>query len=156
MISIIAAIGKNHELGLDNKLVFHIKDDMRFFKETTSGHPVVMGHKTWKSLPHKLPNRKNIVISHHDVPGADRSITNLSAFLQEIANAPEEYFVIGGGTLYTAALPYAKHLYLTEINASAPADTYFPKFDKSKYTRIILKKGRENDLAYQITKYTLK
>ncbi|MBR2803381.1 dihydrofolate reductase [Candidatus Saccharibacteria bacterium] len=155
MISLIAAIGKNNELGLNNQLIFHLKDDMKFFKETTTGHPIVMGRKTWESLPGKLPNRKNIVVSHHDIPGADRSISDLSAFLQEIADSPEEYFIIGGGTLYEASLPFAKHLYLTEIAASSSADTFFPYFDKSKYTKTILKKGRENDLTYQIARYTL-
>lgn len=156
MISLIAAIGKNNELGLGNQLIFHLKDDMRFFRETTSGHPVVMGRKTWESLPGKLPNRENIVISHRNIPDADRSASDLSIFLQEIVDSPEEYFIIGGGTLYKASLPYADHLYLTEIDAHASADTFFPKFDKSKYTKTILKKGNENDLTYQIVKYTKK
>ena len=69
MISIIAAIGKNNELGRGGDLVFHIPEDMRYFKDTTTGHKVVMGRKTWESLPHKLPGRENIVVSSRDVTG---------------------------------------------------------------------------------------
>ena len=71
MFSIIAAVGKNNELGKNNGLIFHIKEDMKFFRETTTNHKVVMGLNTWKSLPGKLKNRENIVISEKDVPGPD-------------------------------------------------------------------------------------
>ena len=116
MFSIIAAIGKNNELGKDNKLIFKIKDDMTFFKEKTSGHKIVMGHKTWDSLPGKLKNRENIVISRHDFPGPDQIIHDLDAFIQTNQNTDEEIYIIGGGTVYFQFLPYAQNIYLTEIN----------------------------------------
>ena len=93
MFSIIAAIGKNNELGKDNKLIFKIKDDMTFFKEKTSGHKIVMGHKTWDSLPGKLKNRENIVISRHDFPGPDQIIHDLDAFIQTNQNTDEEIYI---------------------------------------------------------------
>ena len=71
MFSIIAAIGKNKELGKNGDLVFHIKEDMKYFRDTTKGHKIIMGHKTWDSLPGKLPNRENIVISRNQVEGTD-------------------------------------------------------------------------------------
>lgn len=156
MFSIIAAIGKNRELGLNGQLIFHIKEDMKFFRETTSDHKIVMGRKTWESLPGKLPNRENIVVSRNDITGADLIIKDLSKFIAENQNTKEEIFIIGGGMLYAAFLPYAKNLYLTEVDASAPADTFFPKFDKSKYEKTIIKKGSQDDLAYTFAKYTKK
>lgn len=155
MFSIIAAIGKNSELGKNNQLIFHLKEDMKFFRNTTTGHQVVMGRKTWESLPSKLPNRTNIVISRHPVTGADLVVDDLPNFITKHTNTPEEIFVIGGGLIYTQFLPYAHRLYLTEIDASAPdADTFFPDFDKSTYTKEIIKKGTENGINYTIAKYT--
>ncbi len=157
MFSLIAAIGKNRELGARGKLLFHIKDDLRFFKTTTMGHKIVMGRKTWDSLPGKLPGRENIVVSRHPVEGADLSISDLPAFIAKHATSDEEIFVIGGGTIYAEFLPYAQHLYLTKIDAATPdADTFFPDFNSSNYTREIIKKGSQDDLAYVIAKYTKK
>ena len=157
MFSIIAAIGKNNELGKNGDLVFHIKEDMKYFRDTTKGHKIVMGRKTWESLPGKLPNRENIVISRHPVDGADATITDLDEFIKQNENTNEEIFIIGGGMVYATFLDHAKNLYLTEIDASAPAaDTFFPDFDKSKYEKTIIKKGSENDLTYAFVKYTKK
>ncbi|MBR6505693.1 dihydrofolate reductase [Candidatus Saccharibacteria bacterium] len=157
MFSIIAAIGKNHELGRKNELIFHLKDDMKFFRDTTTGHKVVMGHKTWDSLPGKLKNRTNIVVSRHDVPEADQTITDLQSYIDKNKDADEEIFIIGGGTVYHQFLPYAKKLYLTEVDATEPqADTYFPDFDPNNYSRETIKAGTENELKYTINKYTRK
>lgn len=154
MFSIIAAIGKNRELGKNNQLIFHIKEDMQFFRDTTKGHKIVMGRKTWESLPSKLPNRENIVISRHQVEGADHTITNLADFIEQNKNTTEEIFVIGGGMIYTTFLDYAKNLYLTEVDASSDADTFFPEFNKSEYDKTVIKKGSQDDLAYTFAKYT--
>ena len=154
MFSIIACIGKNRELGRQGKLIFHLKDDLNFFKDTTTDHPVVMGRKTWESLPSKLKNRKNIVISRSDFSGPDRVIHDLDQFIAENQDTPEEIFVIGGGEIYQKFLPFAKTLYLTEVDASAPdADTFFPDFDPERYTSDIIKQRKEDGLAYQIVKY---
>ena len=158
MISIIAAIGKNRELGRNNGLVFHIKEDMKFFKDTTTDHPILMGKKTLESIGRPLPNRKNYVaaFSTEELPENVIPVTDLHSFLKQHQDDPEELFVCGGATIYREALPYAKHLYLTEIDASTEADVYFPEFDKQKYTKKILKKGSENDLTFTFAKYTLK
>ena len=102
MISIIAAIGKNNELGLGNQLVFHIKEDMQFFKSTTMGHPVIMGLKTFESIGRPLPDRDNYVASTSAGPAPDGTtkIPDLIAFLKEHQNDPTEYFIIGGATIY--------------------------------------------------------
>ena len=156
MFSIIAAIGKNRELGRKGQLVFHIKEDMKFFRDTTTGHKIVMGRKTWESLPGKLPGRENIVISRHKIPAADATISDLPNFIATHKDTPEEIFIIGGESIYKEFLPYASILYLTEINASADdADVFFPYFDKTNYTKTIIKKGTQDDLTYVFTKYTL-
>ncbi|MBQ3320629.1 dihydrofolate reductase [Candidatus Saccharibacteria bacterium] len=157
MFSLISAVGKNRELGKNGKLSFRIKDDMKFFRETTLNHKVLMGRKTWESLPKKLKNRENFVVSRDEnsvnaKPGpetADKIITDLPKFISENKDTEEEIFVIGGGMLYFELLPYAKNIYLTEIDATDPdADTFFPNFDESEYEKSIIKKGKENALAY--------
>lgn len=154
MLSLIAAIGKNRELGKDNRLLFSIPEDTRFFQETTMGHKVLMGRKTWESLPGKLRGRTNIVVSRNPVEGADEWVKDLGRFLQEKQDTREEIFVIGGGMVYFEALPYAKQIYLTEVEAGAPeADSWFPEFDKSQYKRTVIEKGQSNELAYVIACY---
>lgn len=138
-VSMIAAVGKNLELGKNNDLIWHFKEDMKFFKDTTMGHTVVMGRKTFESLPKALPGRKNIVISsnaEYQAQGAT-VVTSVEEALQIADN--EEIFVIGGGKIYAEFLPYADKLYLTEIDAEcADADTYFPQFNKSDYIKKII------------------
>ena len=157
MISIIACVGKNLELGKDGGLCFRIPEDMRYFKEVTMGHKVVMGRKTWESLPGKLPGRENIVVSHGEVTGADEVVNDFLEFLEENAGSGEEIFVIGGGLIYEMALPYAESLYLTEVDSGCEgADTYFPEFDKSLYKKQIIREGRHDDLAYAFVRYVKK
>ena len=135
-ISIIAAIGKNNELGKGNDLIWHFKDDMKFFKETTTGSTVIMGRKTFESLPKALPNRRNIVISRsrNYSPEGALVVSDIKKALNEADS--DEVFIIGGGTIYKEFLPLADKLYLTEIDAECPdAEVYFPEFDKKKYKR---------------------
>ena len=154
MFSIIAAVGKNNELGKKGDLIFHIKEDMQFFKETTTGHTVVMGFKTWESLPKKLPNRKNIVVSFEEIEGPDECITDLVQFIKDNENTNEEIFVIGGGSIYAQFIDHAKRIYLTEINGEdSEADVFFPTFDKSKYKRTVLQKGNSGKLSYEMCRY---
>lgn len=160
MFAIIAAIGKNRELGQDGRLLFRLKPDLQFFQATTSGHPVVMGRKTWDSLPHKLPDRQNIVVSRHPdqivtkVP--DQIISDLPSFIAASVDDSTEYFVIGGGELYQEFLPYAQILYLTEIDAAAPADTFFPVFAPIAYTKTLIQEGSEHGINFTISQYVKK
>ena len=157
MFSLIAVIGKNMELGKNGKLIFHIKEDMKYFRDTTRGHKIVMGRKTWESLPGKLPERENIVISRHEVEGADLVVHDLEKFIEENEKTDEEIFIIGGGQIYVEFLPYAKNIYLTEVEESdTSADAYFPEFDKNQYNREVIKEGKDNDLVFTFVKYTKK
>lgn len=154
MFSLIACVGKNRELGKNGGLVFHFKEDMQFFKETTMGHKIVMGRKTWESLPGKLPNRTNIVISTQDFEGPDEIIHDVGDFINQNKDSSEEIFVIGGGKIYAEFLPYASKIYLTEVNAEdSDADVYFPNFNKSEFSRKIIKKGSQDDLTFAICLY---
>ena len=154
MFILISAIGENNEIGHNGDLIFHIKEDMKFFKETTEDHTVVMGRRTWESLPGKLKNRQNLVVTHQDLKGPDGIIRNVDDFIVKHKETTEEIFIIGGASVYEKFLPYAKTLYLTEISAPCPdADTFFPTFDKTKYTKKLIKKGSENGLDYSIIKY---
>ncbi len=151
-VSIIAAIGKNRELGKDNKLLWHIKEDLQRFKSLTSGHPIIMGRKTWESLPFKpLPNRTNIVITRNsDSSFARGRLAKLTGSLEEAVevakNAPgsEKTFIIGGGQIYKEALEkgLVDKLYLTLVDADSGADTFFP--DYSDFKKIVSKEKKES------------
>lgn len=138
-LSIIAAVGRNLELGKANDLIWHFKDDMKFFKQTTIGNTVIMGRKTFESLPKPLADRQNIVITNNKNYTADGAevVFSLDEALEACKN--ENVFIIGGGKIYGEFLPRASKLYLTEINDTcADADTYFPQFDKALYNREII------------------
>ena len=148
-VSIIAAVGRNFELGKNNDLIWHFKQDMKFFKETTLGHTVIMGRKTFESLPKALPNRLNVVITSDKGYKAENAVvvSSVEEALKYCEN--DEAFIIGGGMIYKELLPYADKLYLTEIEDSCEdADTYFPSFDKEKYNRTVLKSLDENSIAF--------
>lgn len=154
MFSIIAVIGRNRELGRQGKLVFELPEDMRYFKEKTTGHKVVMGRKTWDSLSGKLDGRENIVVSRGEVTGADKVVRNLAGFICENGGSDEEIFVIGGEAIYREFLPIAQRLYLTEVDTNVlEADAWFPEFDKSEFERVVLGEGQEGDLSYRFVKY---
>lgn len=132
--SMIAAVGRNGEIGINNKLPWDIPEDMKRFREVTRGHTVIMGRKTHESIGRPLPNRTNIVISMDPEYKAQGCVVVNSvedALLRSKNDG--EVFVIGGGHIYEAALPYVDRIYLTEINADFSADTYFPKFDRNEW-----------------------
>lgn len=156
-ISIIAAIGRNNELGKGNDLVWHFKEDMRFFKETTTGNTVVMGRKTFESLLHALPNRRNVVITKNAdyVAEGAEVVTGIEEAMKLTEN--DNVFVIGGGTIYTAFMPFAEKLYLTEIDAEdKDADVFFPSFDKSEYNAEQLTDYNVNGINFKHMLYTKK
>ena len=148
-VSIIAAVGRNFELGKNNDLIWHFKQDMKFFKETTLGHTVIMGRKTFESLPKALPNRLNVVITSDSSYSAE-NIVVVSSVEQALKYCDnEEAFVIGGGMIYKEFLPFADKLYLTEIEDRCEnADTYFPSFDKNEFKRTVVKSTDENGIAF--------
>ena len=130
-INIIAAVARNRAIGYNGDMVYFIKEDLRRFRQLTTGHTVIMGRRTFHSLPKgALPNRRNIVLSRTETnfPGCD-VYTSLNEALKHIADN-EEAFIIGGASLYKEGLAVANRLYLTEIDAVPPhADVFFPEYD---------------------------
>ena len=133
MISIIVAIAKNGVIGDKNSLLWHISEDLRFFKRTTSGHPVIMGRKTYESLGRPLPNRENVVISRtiDSIEGC-RVVRSLEEAIA-LFPAEEEVFIIGGAQIYALALEVADRFYLTRVGHEYEGDTSFPSWDESHW-----------------------
>ena len=153
MISIIAAVSEDYGIGKDNKLLWHIPDDLKRFKNLTYGQSVIMGKKTWESLPKKpLPGRRNIVLTDDPLECIDCSIT---AYSVEDAlgkcGKDDEIFIIGGGSIYRQFMPLADRLYITRIHKKATADTFFPEIDPSIWESIEKEEHKKEDdhvLAY--------
>ena len=154
MISIIAAIGKNNELGKDNNLIWHIKGDLAHFKELTIHKKIVMGASTYKSLPKKLEGREYIILSKSlsNIPDAQiyQNFDDLLAYLNTI---DEEVMIIGGASIYKLFLPYAEVLYLTEIEEESNADVYFPEFDKKDFTKTLSEEHVDDNIKYKFVTY---
>lgn len=158
MISIIVAVSEDWGIGKDNELLWHISEDLKRFKQLTTGKTVIMGKKTWESLPRRpLPGRKNIVLT--DIPN---EIIDGSETVYSIENAlskcskDEEAFVIGGGSIYRQFMPIADRLYITYVHMKAPADIYFPEIDSKKW-KIVKKEhfpaSETNTIPYTYTIY---
>ena len=138
-LSIIAAIGKNNELGLNNNLIWHLPGDMKFFKKTTTYHTIIMGRKTFESLPTLLPNRKHIVLSKRNIDIPEIEVYHsIQDFISKYKDSCEKIFNIGGASIYQALLEYTNEMNLTGIEAKAKADAFFPHFNKNEYEHIVL------------------
>lgn len=154
-LSMIACISRDRGLGYQGGLLWSLPEDMRFFKQTTMGHPVVMGSKTFRSIGRPLPGRQNIVLSRGELDGV-RVIHNKDELDKYLDGLDGEKFIIGGASLYDMYLGDAEVLYLTEVEGEKPADTFFPAFNKADYRREVLKTCK-NDLdltEFNIVKYT--
>ena len=136
MISIIVAVAENGVIGDKNSLLWHIKEDMRFFRQKTTSHPVIMGRKTYDSLGKPLPNRTNVVISRtlNHIEGC----TVVHSLEEAVALFPaeEELFIIGGAQIYAQALAIADRMYITHIEHSYEGDTSFPEWNRAEWRLI--------------------
>jgi dihydrofolate reductase len=131
MISIIVAVSEDWGIGKDNELLWHISEDLRRFKRLTTGNTVIMGKKTWESLPRRpLTGRKNIVLTDNPKESIENSVTAYSIDDALSKCGPEEeVFIIGGGSIYRQFMAIADRLYITHVHKKAPADIYFPEID---------------------------
>ncbi len=145
MLSLIAVIGKNRELGRDNDLLWHIPGDLPRFKKLTTGHPIIMGRKTFESIGKPLADRTNIVISSRPSfhPDGVVVVSSISEAMEKAKNAPgqEETFVVGGGKVFAQTINEADRLYLTVVDITAEADVFFP--DYSHFTKVISQEPQE-------------
>ena len=157
MISIIAAIGKNRELGRGNDLIWHIKEDLKNFKNLTMGKYIVMGKNTYESLPKHLEGRKYIVLSSSLSEIENGLLFNdFNKLLEFIKDIDEEVMIIGGASIYKLFLPFADKLYLTEIDSEEKADVYFPDFNKEDYECNVVSTNEVDGLKYSIVIYERK
>lgn len=168
MLSIIVAVAQNGAIGRDNGLLWHISEDLKYFKATTTGHPVIMGRKTYESVGRPLPGRRNIVLTRGEleIPQIKNPQTTSMEVVDslekvlEIAAGDEEFFIMGGGMLYNATFGLADKLYITRIFAAAEdADTFFPDVNEEEW--IVEKEGEvlhdeENDIDFQFVVYKRK
>ncbi len=153
-LSIIAAIGTNNELGKDNQLLWNLPEDMKHFRETTRGHTVIMGRKTFESIGRPLPNRRNIVITRDTTythPGIE-VVHSLKEAYDLIGATDEEVFIIGGAQLYSEAILRADKLYITHVDGSFEADTFFPEISCEDWERVTTESHmRDNEHAHDYT-----
>lgn len=151
LISIIAALAENRAIGKDNKLLFHIPEDLKHFKKITLGHPIIMGRKTYESIGRLLPERTNIIVTRnpsYKVPGGFVFDSLKKALNYAQKQEKEEVFIIGGGEIYRQTLPLTDKLYLTVVRGKYEADTFFP--DYSEFKKVIKSKERQDE-NYQYT-----
>ena len=156
MVSIIVAVAENGVIGDKNALLWHISEDLKHFKALTTGHPVIMGRKTYESLGRPLPNRTNVVVSRREIeiPGC-RVVHSLEEALG-LFPEDEEVFVIGGAQIYAQALPLADCFYLTRVMHAYPGDTLFPEWDEAEWRLIASEAfpcGREYPYPFSLETY---
>lgn len=158
MFSIIAAIGKNNELGKDNGLIWHLPNDLKFFKEKTMNKNIVMGSTTFESLGRLLPNRHHIVLAFtNDFPKEVEVFNSIEDLLKKYSNSKEEIFIIGGASIYRQFIDLSERMYLTEINAECKdASVYFPTFNKDDWDREVLAENQDDDISYKHVLYRRK
>ncbi|HXF98074.1 MAG TPA: dihydrofolate reductase [Gaiellaceae bacterium] len=157
-VAVVAAVARNGVIGHGGELPWRLPEDLRRFRELTLGHPVVMGRRTWDSLPERfrpLPGRRNVVVTRDPAWGAEGA--ERAGSLEEalrLLTGEERVFVAGGGQLYAAALPLADELLLTEIDADVEGDTLFPPLDRAAY-REVAREARvaEDGTAFAFVRY---
>ncbi|WP_240374487.1 dihydrofolate reductase [Bacillus piscicola] len=156
MIAFVVAMDKNRVIGNNNDIPWHLPADLRHFKEVTTGHPIVMGRKTYESIGRPLPGRRNIIMTgnrDYQAPGCD--IVSTVEEVLDISKTQETH-VIGGETLFEQFFPHAEKLYLTIIHDAFTGDTFFPKFDEEEWNVVDRKEGPTDDKnKYPHTYYTL-
>jgi dihydrofolate reductase len=157
MVSIIVAIAQNGTIGDKNALLWHIKEDMRFFRTTTSGHAVIMGRKTFESIGSKpLPKRKNIVITRQDVEFAGALTAHSLEEAIAMASGDEEIFIMGGAQIYAQALKCADRVYITRVERDYEGDTAFPEIDYSEWKLVSeerYERGEEYEYPFAFLTY---
>ena len=162
MLSIIVAIANDNVIGKDNKLIWHLPEDLKRFKSLTTEHTIIMGRKTFESLGRILPNRKHVILCNDmemNIDNENVEILEDISMLKKYIDSNEENFVIGGATIYKLLMPYANKLYITKINESFEGDVYFPKINEDEWQEVKREKGlknEENPFDYEYIDYIRK
>ena len=148
MLSTIVAIANDNVIGKDNKLIWHLPEDLKRFKQITTGKNIIMGRKTFESLGRVLPNRKHIILCNDmemNIDNENVEILDDISKLDKYINSAEENFVIGGATIYKLLMPYVSKLYITKINQDFEGDVYFPEIKDTEWKEISKEKGLKNE-----------
>ena len=148
MLSIIVAIANNNVIGKDNKLIWHLPEDLKRFKALTTGHTIIMGRKTFESLGRVLPNRKHVILCNDaqmNIDDENVEILSDISLLDKYKNSEEENFIIGGATRYKLLMPCADKMYITKINQDFEGDVYFPEIKDEEWKAIKVEKGLKNE-----------
>ena len=156
---LIGAIGKNRELGKDNKLIWYLPEDLKFFKDNTINHTIVMGYNTFMSLPKLLEKRKHIVLTTKNISLPDGVITfnNKESVIDYAKKSNEDIFIIGGATIYKEFILDSDKMILTEIDAEDKyADVYFPHFNNDDWDKNIINEHEYNNIKYKHVLYKRK
>lgn len=162
MLSIIVAVAKNNVIGKDNKLIWHLPEDLKRFKKITTGKNIIMGRKTFESLGRILPNRKHIILCNDMQMNIDDErviVLDDISKLSDYIDSDEENFVIGGATIYKLLMPMCNKLYITHIDEEFDGDVYFPKIDLSIWKEENVEKGitnEDNPYSYKYVTYIRK
>lgn len=157
IISLIAAMSKNHVIGINNTLPWHLPADLQHFKQLTLGHPIIMGRKTFESIGRALPGRTNLIISRNEYPAPTNCtvVSSIQAAINLCKNEKELFF-IGGAQIYQQAMHVADRLYLTEIDTELAGDAHFPEFDSSHWLETDRQHHQELPFAYDFVTYNRK
>jgi dihydrofolate reductase len=137
IISIVVAISENHVIGKDNKLLWHLPNDLKHFKEITTGHTIIMGRKTYDSVGKPLPNRRNIIITRQNItiPGCE-VVNSIEAALALCADE-NEVFIVGGAEIYRQSIKLTNRIYLTVVHKDFEGDSFFPEINKDEWKEVL-------------------
>lgn len=159
MLSIIVAKAKNNIIGKNNQIIWNLPEDLKHFRELTTGHTIIMGRKTYESLGKPLPDRKHIIFSQNpDFKVHEENVQVVHSLLeiQDLIEGKEEAFVIGGAMIYNFLMPYVKKMYVTEIAKDFEGDAFFPTIDHEVWketSRVHGIKNEQNNLDYDFVEY---
>ncbi len=159
MLSLIVAKAENNVIGKDNKLLWHLPEDLKRFKNLTTGHTIIMGRKTFESLGRVLPNRKHVVFTQNPnfkVDDVNVKIVHSLSDIQEYVEDKNENFVIGGEKIYNLLMPYVNKMYITEIHKDFDGDTFFPNVDLESWKETSREKMNADDFDYDFVVYERK
>lgn len=162
MLSIIVAVANKQVIGKDNQLIWHLPEDLKRFKNLTTGHTIIMGRKTFESLGRILPNRKHVILCNDaqlNIQDENVEILEDIYLLKPYIESQEEYFVIGGATIYKLLMPYTQKMYITKIHEDFEGDVYFPEIKEQEWKIIQTEKGlkdNKNPYDYEYITYERK
>lgn len=158
MINIVVAKASNNVIGAKNDLIWHLPNDLKHFKSLTSGHPIIMGRKTFESLGRPLPNRTNIVVTRDQNWNAEGTeiASSLLKAIEAAKKIDDDIYIIGGGNIYKQAMEFTDVLYITEVHHEFDGDTYFPEIDLDEWEEVQrenFKKDEKHPYAYSFVMY---